>query len=165
MTASDLPRRERNSWREHPWHGLKAQAKDLLRFAGIYWRLMRMVTDKSLRSEYRRRIAGLLRSRRDPAVLFAYAVKCAMHYHHYRMATEMSRGRRRSSTRSKRASRDPRSLDASPASFRSRCRLSSSRPASRVSGSSSSRSARPATPPGGPTLNGPVGGTPRVFFL
>ena len=78
------------SWHERPWHGLKAQAKDLLRFAGIYWRLMRMVRDKSLRAEYRLRIAGLLRSRRDPAVLFAYAVKCAMHYHHYRMATEMS---------------------------------------------------------------------------
>jgi radical SAM superfamily enzyme YgiQ (UPF0313 family) len=79
------------SWHERPWHGLKAQAKDLLRFAGIYWRLMRMVRDKSLRAEYRLRIAGLLRSRRDPAVLFAYAVKCAMHYHHYRMATEMAR--------------------------------------------------------------------------
>jgi radical SAM superfamily enzyme YgiQ (UPF0313 family) len=78
-------------WRDHPWHGLKSQAMNLLRFVGIYWRLMHMVKDKSLRSEYRRRIAGLLRSRRDPAVLFAYAVKCAMHYHHNKMATEMSR--------------------------------------------------------------------------
>jgi radical SAM superfamily enzyme YgiQ (UPF0313 family) len=78
-------------WRKHPWRGLKAQALSLLRFAGIYWRLMRTVTDKSLRTEYRRRIAGLLRSRRDPAVLFSYAVKCATHYHHHKMATEMSR--------------------------------------------------------------------------
>jgi radical SAM superfamily enzyme YgiQ (UPF0313 family) len=78
-------------WRAHPWQGLKSQALSLVRFAGIYWRLMRTVTESSLRSEYRRRIVSLLRSRRDPAVLFSYAVKCATHYHHYRMATEMSR--------------------------------------------------------------------------
>jgi hypothetical protein len=77
-------------WRKHPWRGLKSQALNLLRFAGIYWRLMRTVKDRSLRSEYRRRIAILLRSRRDPAVLFSYAVKCATHYHHHKMATEMS---------------------------------------------------------------------------
>jgi hypothetical protein len=76
-------------WRAHPWQGLKAQAVNLLRFAGISWRLTHGVTEQSLRSEYRRRIAGLLRSRRDPTVLFAYAVKCAMHYHHYQMATRM----------------------------------------------------------------------------
>jgi radical SAM superfamily enzyme YgiQ (UPF0313 family) len=79
-------------WRTHPWQGFKSQALSLVRFAGIYWRLMRMVTESSLRSEYRRRIFGLLRSRRDPAVLFSYAVKCATHYHHHRLATEMSRG-------------------------------------------------------------------------
>jgi radical SAM superfamily enzyme YgiQ (UPF0313 family) len=78
-------------WRHHPWRGLKSQTMNLLRFAGIYWRLMRMVKDNSLRAEYRRRIAGLLRSRRDPSVLFSYVVKCAMHYHHHKMATEMAR--------------------------------------------------------------------------
>jgi radical SAM superfamily enzyme YgiQ (UPF0313 family) len=78
-------------WRAHPWRGMKSQALNLVRFAGIYWRLMRHVTDKSLKAEYRRRIVGLLKSRRDPAVLFTYAVKCATHYHHHRMATEMSR--------------------------------------------------------------------------
>ena len=57
-------------WRNHPCHGLKSQTLNLVRFAGIYWRLMSTVKDRSLRSEYRRRIAGLLRSRRDPAVLF-----------------------------------------------------------------------------------------------
>ena len=44
-------------WRNHPWRGLKSQALNLVRFAGIYWRLMRTVKDRSLRSEYRRRIA------------------------------------------------------------------------------------------------------------
>ena len=48
--------------RNHPWRGLKSQALNLVRFAGIYWRLMRTVKDRSLRSEYRRRIAILLRS-------------------------------------------------------------------------------------------------------
>jgi radical SAM superfamily enzyme YgiQ (UPF0313 family) len=78
-------------WRRHPWRGLTSQSTNLLRFAGIYLRLMRMVTDKSLRSAYRQRIARLLRSRRDPSVLFSYVVKCAMHYHHHQMATQMSR--------------------------------------------------------------------------
>jgi radical SAM superfamily enzyme YgiQ (UPF0313 family) len=78
-------------WRTHPWLGLKSHATDLVRFLGIYWRLMRRVRNESLRSEYRRRIGGLLKSRRDPAILFSYVVKCAVHYHHYTMATRMSR--------------------------------------------------------------------------
>jgi radical SAM superfamily enzyme YgiQ (UPF0313 family) len=78
-------------WRRHRWSGLKSQAINLVRFAGIYRRLMRHVTDDSLRSEYRRRIFGLLKTRREPEVLFAYVVKCAMHYHHYTMANQMSR--------------------------------------------------------------------------
>ncbi len=78
-------------WRKHPWRGLRSQAVNLLRSLGIYWRLMRQVPDESLRSEYRRRIAGLLRSRRDPSVLFSYVMKCASHYHHHTMATRMSR--------------------------------------------------------------------------
>ena len=36
-------------------------------------------------------VTGLpLLARRDPAVLFGYVLKCAMHYHHYRMAREMA---------------------------------------------------------------------------
>ena len=31
-----------------------------------------------------------MKARRDPAVLFVYLVKCAMHYHHYTMARQMS---------------------------------------------------------------------------
>jgi radical SAM superfamily enzyme YgiQ (UPF0313 family) len=78
-------------WRSKPWRGLAAQAGNLMRFLGIYWRLMRQISDEALRSEYRRRIGRLLKSRRDPSVLFSYAVKCAVHYHHYTMATRMSR--------------------------------------------------------------------------
>ena len=78
-------------WRRHPWQGLKSQLRNLMRFAGIFWRLMQHVPDRELRSEYRRRIAGLLRTRRDPAVWFAYIVKCAMHYHHHTMSEQMSR--------------------------------------------------------------------------
>jgi radical SAM superfamily enzyme YgiQ (UPF0313 family) len=80
-----------SAWRRHPWQGLRSQATNLVRFLGIYWRLMRQVSDDRLRAEYRRRIVGLLRSRRDPSVLFSYAVKCAVHYHHHTMATRMAR--------------------------------------------------------------------------
>lgn len=78
-------------WRRRPLRRLRAQAINLARFLGIYWRLTRHVPDAELREEYRRRIRGLLRRRRDPAVLFSYVIKCAMHYHHYTMARSMAR--------------------------------------------------------------------------
>jgi radical SAM superfamily enzyme YgiQ (UPF0313 family) len=78
-------------WRKHPWRGLKAQIANGFRFAAIYWRLMHYVQENTLRTEYRRRIFALLKARWDPAVWFSYVVKCAMHYHHYSMATQMSR--------------------------------------------------------------------------
>jgi hypothetical protein len=49
------------------------------------------VPDPALRREYRRRILGMVRARRDPAVLFGYVLKCAMHYHHCRMGRDMVR--------------------------------------------------------------------------
>jgi len=49
------------------------------------------VPDATLRREYRRRIVRLLKVRRDPVVLFVYLIKCAAHYHHYTMATQMAR--------------------------------------------------------------------------
>ncbi|MSR59207.1 MAG: DUF4070 domain-containing protein [Planctomycetaceae bacterium] len=78
-------------WRRHPWQGLKAQAMNALRFAAVYWRLMRMIPEPALRSIYRRRILGMLKSRHDPSVWFTYVVKCAMHYHHHQMANRMAR--------------------------------------------------------------------------
>jgi radical SAM superfamily enzyme YgiQ (UPF0313 family) len=77
-------------WRRHPWAWLKGQTRELLRSAFLYGRLMRMIPEGHLRAEYRRRLGRLLRQRREPATLFVYLIKCAMHYHHYTMAREMA---------------------------------------------------------------------------
>jgi radical SAM superfamily enzyme YgiQ (UPF0313 family) len=77
-------------WRRHPLTGLKAQARNLARALGLFARLMRRVPEKPLRDEYRRRLARLLRVRRDPEVLFVYTIKCAVHYHYYTMARRMA---------------------------------------------------------------------------
>jgi radical SAM superfamily enzyme YgiQ (UPF0313 family) len=80
-------------WRRHPLTGLKAQSLNLTRCLGLYARLMRGVPEAELRDEYRRRIRGLLRARRDPAVLFVYLIKCAVHYHYYTMTRNMAQQR------------------------------------------------------------------------
>ncbi len=77
-------------WSKHRWTRWKARLKDAVRSAVLYRRLMRRVPDAALRDEYRRRIRRLLRVNRDPAVLFVYLIKCAMHYHHYTMSQQMA---------------------------------------------------------------------------
>ena len=76
-------------WRKHPVHGLGAQSKNLFRSIGLAMRLLSRLDDPVLRREYRRRIFRLLRHRREPVVMFAYVIKIAMHYHHYRLAQDM----------------------------------------------------------------------------
>jgi radical SAM superfamily enzyme YgiQ (UPF0313 family) len=76
-------------WRRHPWSWVKGNATHLARSALIYLQLMRGVPEAALRREYRRRIAGLLRKRRDPVVLFVYLLKCAIHYHLHAMIQNM----------------------------------------------------------------------------
>jgi radical SAM superfamily enzyme YgiQ (UPF0313 family) len=78
-------------WREHRWSHIKGQTRHLAISAYLYFRLMYVVPDATLRREYRRRIVRLLKVRRDPVVLFVYLIKCAAHYHHYTMATQMAR--------------------------------------------------------------------------
>jgi radical SAM superfamily enzyme YgiQ (UPF0313 family) len=82
---------QRAYWRRHPLNWLKAQSKTLIRSAVLYRRLMRQVDDPQLRDEYRRRIAKLWRRRREPAALFIYLIKCAMHYHYHIMVRDMTR--------------------------------------------------------------------------
>jgi radical SAM superfamily enzyme YgiQ (UPF0313 family) len=76
-------------WRRHPWLWLKGNATHLARAGLIYLQLMRGVPEPALRREYRRRIARLLRWRRDPVVLFVYVLKCAIHYHLHIMVQSM----------------------------------------------------------------------------
>lgn len=82
-------------WRRHPWSWLKGNAAHLARSALIYWQLMRGVPEPALRREYRRRIVRLLRTRRDPVVLFVYLLKCVMHYHLHAMVRNMGVNQRR----------------------------------------------------------------------
>ncbi len=77
-------------WRRHPWTGFKARARLVAQSAGLFFFLMRGVPDPALRSEYRRRLGRLIRRRPDPVVVFIYLVKCAMHYHHWTMAQQMT---------------------------------------------------------------------------
>jgi radical SAM superfamily enzyme YgiQ (UPF0313 family) len=80
-------------WRQHPLRMLKAQAANLARATVLFARLMRRIPEPELRREYRQRVWKLLKSRRDPSLLLLYVIKCAMHYHHHRMATQMTSGR------------------------------------------------------------------------
>jgi radical SAM superfamily enzyme YgiQ (UPF0313 family) len=84
-------------WRTRawPWNRLTSHAQYLAASLVLFRRLMRGVPDAGLRREYRRRLWRLVRSRPDPALLFNYLIKCAMHYHHHTMAREMARGQGR----------------------------------------------------------------------
>ena len=77
-------------WRKHPWAWFKAQTWFLVRSAVLYRRLMRGVRDESLRSEYRRRLAGIWKRRREPSSLFIYLLKCAAHYHYQSMTRDLA---------------------------------------------------------------------------
>lgn len=86
--------RSRERWyKRHPWTYLKAQAANLIRAGVLFGRLMRSVPDKELRREYRQRLIRFWMARRDPAMTFNYVVKCAMHYHHHKMARTMNDGK------------------------------------------------------------------------
>jgi radical SAM superfamily enzyme YgiQ (UPF0313 family) len=82
-------------WRRHPWLWLKGNSTHLARATLIYAQLLRGVPEVELRREYRRRVAALLRSRRDPVVLFVYVLKCVIHYHVYTMVRNMTVNERR----------------------------------------------------------------------
>ena len=64
----------------------------LIEALGLLARLSRRVRDPQLRREYLRRVWGLAKVRRDPAVLWIYVLKCAMHYHAHTMSRHMAEG-------------------------------------------------------------------------
>ena len=80
-------------WSEHRWIGFKEQTRFGVLALGLLARLMWTIPQRSLRKEYRKRILKLIRVNRDPSVLFVYVIKCAMHYHHYTLSTNMSDSR------------------------------------------------------------------------
>jgi radical SAM superfamily enzyme YgiQ (UPF0313 family) len=80
--------------RKHPWKQLRAGVYDLARAGVLFARLMRRVNEPGLRREYRRRAWGCFLARRDPGLLTFYLIKCAMHYHIWTLAREMSAGKK-----------------------------------------------------------------------
>jgi radical SAM superfamily enzyme YgiQ (UPF0313 family) len=79
-------------WADHRWQRAKVWALHIVQSAGLFWRLMRAVKDRSLRREYRRRVLHLLCRRPDPVVLFILLLKCATHYHYHKMSLAMAQG-------------------------------------------------------------------------
>jgi radical SAM superfamily enzyme YgiQ (UPF0313 family) len=83
--------RARNAYfRQHRWRKWKSQSVDAVLATGLFLRLMKNIPDPQLRRIYRRRMTKMLLRRPDPAFLFICVVKCAMHYHHHRMAHQMA---------------------------------------------------------------------------
>jgi radical SAM superfamily enzyme YgiQ (UPF0313 family) len=81
---------QRAFWRRHPVHWFSSQCKTLMRSAVLYRRLLKRVDEPELRDEYRRRVAKIWRRRREPAALFIYLIKCAMHYHYHTIVRDMA---------------------------------------------------------------------------
>jgi radical SAM superfamily enzyme YgiQ (UPF0313 family) len=71
-------------WKKHPWARFKASLQDSVQALGLFARLMLHVRDGRLRREYRRRVWRIARVR--PDVLLYYVIKCAIHYHLYKLA-------------------------------------------------------------------------------
>jgi radical SAM superfamily enzyme YgiQ (UPF0313 family) len=77
----------------YSWRRLRIGATDVLSAAVVLLRLLRASPDARLRREYVRRLLRFVRQRRDPGLLLIFAIKCAMHYHHYTMSRDMANGR------------------------------------------------------------------------
>jgi len=74
----------------HRWHRRKQTLLFAAGFLVMFFRLMWKIPDASLRRTYRQQIWGAVRARfRSPEIYFFYTLKCAMHYHHHKMTTEM----------------------------------------------------------------------------
>ncbi len=77
-------------FRKHPILKLRHYAFFVAGFIFVFYKLMRGVPDAGLRQIYRKRIFNAMRKRWNyPPVSFFYAIKCAMHYHHHKMTTDM----------------------------------------------------------------------------
>ncbi len=79
-------------FRKHPWLRMRHAGFYFIGFLVVFWKLMRGVPNVKLRREYRSRLLNAMWSRLNtPSIYFYYAVKCAMHYHHHKLTTDMLR--------------------------------------------------------------------------
>ena len=86
----DVDRAWRQYGKRHPWRARARRIRLWLETAGLMARLSLRVPDAALRAEYRRRVRGLFRARRDPVILRIYALKCAMHYHAHNLVRALA---------------------------------------------------------------------------
>ena len=84
--------------RRHPLRRIKLNARLFIEAVAMFVMLMRGVPDRALRREYRRHLLRAVWHRRDPDMIWNYALKCAMHYHVDRIVQELL-SRSRPSTR------------------------------------------------------------------
>ncbi len=77
-------------FKRHRWLRIKQSAFFMAGFAYLFTKLMRGVPDPKLRKIYRQRIYNAMKHRMStPSIFFFYTIKCAMHYHHHKMTTDM----------------------------------------------------------------------------
>ncbi len=89
----EFGRSRREYLRQHRWTGVKEDLKQWVLAMGLFLRMMWKIPNPRLRREYRARLSKVLRKTRDPSVLFVYVIKCAMHYHHFTLSSNMIDGK------------------------------------------------------------------------
>lgn len=76
-------------WRRRPLKRWGQQAMTMVRCAVLYQRLMKQVRDPKLRGTYRQRLRNVWKVRREPAALFVYLLKCAIHFHYHQISLQI----------------------------------------------------------------------------
>ncbi len=72
------------------WQRAKQKLFFTIGFLVMFFRLMLFTPSASLRKVYRQQIFRAIRKRfRSPEILFFFSLKCAMHYHHCKMTSDM----------------------------------------------------------------------------
>ncbi len=89
----EFGRSRREYLRQNRWTGVKEDLKQWALAMGLFLRMMWKIPNPRLRREYRARLSKVLRKTRDPSVLFVYVIKCAMHYHHFTLSSNMIDGK------------------------------------------------------------------------
>jgi len=85
--------RQGNYWRRHRWLRLRRETGYAFKAAGLFVRLMIRVPDASLRREYFRRVARLLKVHRRPGLVLNYLLHIDVLYHAGELAKRMADGR------------------------------------------------------------------------
>jgi hypothetical protein len=67
---------------------------DVVRAVTLFVRLMRRVEDPYLRQRYWQEVRDQFLERRDAGHVLGYVIRCAMHYHHQKLARSMTQGGR-----------------------------------------------------------------------